>query len=157
MTRGRPQRGAKRAATPGRVPRTARLNQLLREIIADDLERIGDDRLELVTITSVEVDSDLNRAIVTFDSLAGPEADERILEAFTQYRVKLQASVNRQMHVRKTPILVFRPDQVIRSAERIDEILRSLPPVRNYDDDSVAAPVPQATDSEPPASDDDGD
>ena len=87
--------------------------------------------------------------------MAGPSADAEILEALAQHRVKMQASVNRQLHVRKTPILVFQPDQVIRSAERIEEILRNLPPVRNYDDDPVVEASVDAHDSGPPASDDD--
>jgi ribosome-binding factor A len=128
----RPKSRQRRPAAPvaGRVPRTAKLNQLLREIIAGELERIGDDRLAFVTITTIDVDADLNRAIVSFDSLDGPDADATILEALADYRAKLQASVNRQLHVRKTPILYFQADEVIRSAERIEAVLRALPPVR---------------------------
>jgi ribosome-binding factor A len=109
------------------VPRVARLNELLREILADELERIDDERLDLVTITNVDVDADLNRAIVRYDSFAGEEGDARILEALSERRVRLQAALGRQMRVRKTPILEFRPDEVLRSAERIDDILRSNP------------------------------
>jgi ribosome-binding factor A len=128
----RPKSRQRRPAAPvaGRVPRTAKLNQLLREIIAGELERIGDDRLAFVTITTIDVDADLNRAIVSFDSLDGPGADLGIMQALADYRVKLQSSVNRQLHVRKTPILHFQPDEVIRSAERIEAVLRGLPPVR---------------------------
>jgi ribosome-binding factor A len=36
----------------------------------------------------------------------------------------MQSSINRQMHARKTPILSFKPDEVIRAAERIDQVLR---------------------------------
>ena len=31
------------------------------------------------------------------------------------------------MHARKTPILSFKPDEVIRAAERIEELLRKKP------------------------------
>jgi ribosome-binding factor A len=122
-------RSRRRTAPSGRaVPRTVRLNELLREVLAEELERIDDERLTHVTITSVDVDADLNRAIVTFDSLDGEDGDERIMHAFSDLRVRLQAAVGRQVRARKTPILVFRPDEVIRSAERIDRILRDLPP-----------------------------
>ena len=56
---------SKPAPPRGKGPRTARLGELLREIVAEELERIDDQRLELVSITSVEVDADLNRAIVS--------------------------------------------------------------------------------------------
>ena len=46
-------------------------------MIAEELVRIDDDRLAFVTITAVDVDNELNRAIVYFDSLADEEADGR--------------------------------------------------------------------------------
>ena len=94
--------------------------------MAEELERIDDERLEHVHITTVDVDSDLNRAIVYYDSLAGEAGDAEVLEAFSARRVRLQAAVGRQLHARKTPLLEFRPDDVLRSAERIDQILRDL-------------------------------
>ena len=115
---------SKPAPPRGKGPRTARLGELLREVVAEELERIDDRRLELVSITSVEVDADLNRAIVSYDSLAGEAGDAEILEAFAARRVRLQAAVGRQIHARKTPVLQFRPDEVIRHAERIEQLLK---------------------------------
>jgi len=117
-------RRSPRASGGGRGARTVRLGELLREVVAEELRRIDDPRLELVSITNVEVDADLNRAIVSYDSLAGESGDPEILEALGAWRVRLQAAVGRQIHARKTPILQFRPDEVIRSAERIDRLLR---------------------------------
>ncbi len=108
-----------------KYPRSARLNEILREVIADELVRIDDDRLELVTITGIDVDNEMNRATVFFDSLAGEEGDEGIIEVLGQHRRRIQSSINRQMRAKKTPILYFRADDVIRSAERIDDILRA--------------------------------
>jgi ribosome-binding factor A len=96
-------------------------------VIAEDLIRIEDERLEFVTITSIDVDPEMNRAIVYFDSMFGEEGDEGVIEAMNEHRPRLQASINRQMHARKTPILSFRPDEVIRSAARIEELLRKQP------------------------------
>ena len=117
--------GAGRRGGGHRYPRSARVGRTLREIIADDLVRIGDERLEFVTITQIEVDDELNRAHVMFDSLAGEEGDAAIIEALEEHRVRLQSSIARQIRAKKTPVLDFRPDDVIRSAERIDEILRA--------------------------------
>lgn len=113
-----------RSSTP-KYSRSARVSTTLQEIIADELVRIDDERLTFVTVTGIDVDPELNRAIVFFDSLAGEEGDAEILEAFADYRVRLQGSIARQIRAKKTPILDFRPDMVIRSAARIDEILRS--------------------------------
>jgi ribosome-binding factor A len=103
------------------------LSEVLREVIAEELIRIEDERLEFVSITSVDVDPEMNRAIVYFDSMFGEEGDQGVIDAMSEHRPRLQASINRQMHARKTPILSFKPDEVIRSAARIEELLRKKP------------------------------
>ena len=123
-----------RPAGARQAPRTARLNELLREVVGEELLRIADERLELVSVTAIDVDNDLNRAIVYFDSLAGEAGDAGVLEALEEHRRRLQRAIGRQIHARKTPVLEFRPDDVIRSAERIEQILRELPPVPGGDD-----------------------
>jgi len=110
-----------------RYPRSARLNELLREVLAEELTLIDDERLELVSITQIDVDSEMNHATVYFDSLRGPDGDDEILEALLEHRKRLQGAIGKQVRARKTPILEFRPDEVIRAAERIDRILRDNP------------------------------
>ena len=111
------------APSTHRYPRTARLSTSLQEVIADELTRIDDERLALVTITAIDVDPEMNRAIVFFDSLMGDEADAHILVALADHRVRIQGSVARQLRSKKTPILSFKPDESIRAAERIERIL----------------------------------
>jgi ribosome-binding factor A len=107
-----------------RYPRSARVGETLREIIAEELVRIDDERLEFVTVTGIDVDNELNRAHVYFDSLGGPDHDAEVIEALGEHRVALQSAIGKQIRAKKTPILSFRPDVAIRSAERIDEVLR---------------------------------
>ena len=113
-----------RTDTRRRVARTARLSETLREVIADELAKIDDDRLGFVTITSVDVDSEMNRGIVFYDSMHGAEGDEQILEALNDHRKRLQSVIADQVRARRTPVLQFRPDDAIRAAQRIDEVLR---------------------------------
>ncbi|MDQ2648645.1 MAG: 30S ribosome-binding factor RbfA [Actinomycetota bacterium] len=120
---------AKRARTHSTArdyPRTARLNRLFQEILGDELERIDDERLELLTITGVDTDADLGRAIVYYDTLGGEDDDVEVLEGLAEVRQKLQSAIARQTRVKRTPELVFRPDDVVRGAVRIDEVLREL-------------------------------
>ncbi len=118
----------RRGGTPRPYPRTARLNELVHEIVADELERMDDDRLTLVTVTAVEVEPDLRHATVWFSTLGDPDpdADADVLEAFTHVRGRLQAAVARQARTKRTPELVFRVDEVSRTAVRIEEILADL-------------------------------
>ena len=104
------------------------------------LTRIDDERLSLVTITNIDVDPEMNRAVVYYDSLAGPDGDEEILEALGQHRVRIQGSVGRQVRAKKTPILSFKPDDVIRAAERIEQIL--------HDHGTLPARPPEPADAE---------
>ncbi len=111
---------------PQRYPRTARVNELCREIVADELERLDDDRLEMVTITYVAVDPDLRHAVVEFSRLGRDE--DLAGEALVEHRVRLQAAIARQARLRRTPELSFRPDEVIRAGARIDKLLREHRP-----------------------------
>ena len=58
---------ARHHTTARDYPRTARLNQLFHEILAEELEKVDDERLELVTIMSVDCESDLRHATVYYD------------------------------------------------------------------------------------------
>lgn len=119
----KPRRHA--APSQHRYPREARLSTSLQEVIAEELTRIDDERLSLVTVTGVDVDPEMNRAIVFYDSLRGEDGDAEILEALNAHRVRIQGSIGRQVRAKKTPILTFKPDEVIRSAEHIEKILQS--------------------------------
>lgn len=114
-------------------PRTARLNQLLQEIVAEEIERLDDERLGLFTVVGVEVDPDLRHAVVWYtawglDEIEAPDdaASVELAEALVEHRPRLQRAIGRQARIRRTPELSFRPDAVIRQAERVEQILRDL-------------------------------
>jgi ribosome-binding factor A len=108
--------------------RTSRVNESLREIIAEELERIGDDRLHMVTVTGITVDSDFGRATVWFSALAREGDEVMIAEAFAENRVALQGAVGRQVRLKRTPLLSFAADPAILNGQKIESILRDLPP-----------------------------
>ena len=110
-------------ANERRYPRTARVNELLREVLAEELERLADadDRLELLTVTGVEVDVDLRHATVLFSSLPENAAD-----ALQLARVRLQAAVARQIRLKRTPQLAFVVDPAVVAGDRVEDILREI-------------------------------
>lgn len=113
----------------GRTPptrhyaRTDRVNELLREVIAEELELLEDDdvRLGLLTVTAVKADPDLRHATVLFSSLPGTAE-----EALAEHRARLQAAVGRQVRLKRTPQLAFGADPAVASGQRVEEILRGL-------------------------------
>jgi ribosome-binding factor A len=106
-----------------RYPRSARVNELLREVLADTLERLAqhDERLSLLTVTAVESEPDLRHARVLFASLSDPA---RL--ALERARGRLQSAVGAQAHFKRTPQLSFDIDPAVASGQRVEEILREL-------------------------------
>jgi ribosome-binding factor A len=112
-----------RSSHTRRYPRTARLNEVLREILAEGLEHVSgnDDRLDLVTITGVECDPDLRAATVFYS--ARTEGAE---EALQQHRVKLQSFIAKETRLKRTPQLSFVVDSGVTTGWRIEELLKGL-------------------------------
>lgn len=125
---------------PGRYPRMARVNELCREIVAEELERLDDERLDLVTITHVGVDPDLRRATVEFSRLGEEEGEAA--EALADHRTRLQAAIGRQARLKRTPELSFRVDQVIHSSARIEQLLRESVTADHEDEPLGGEPGP---------------
>jgi ribosome-binding factor A len=98
----------------------------LREIVAEQLERIDDERLELVTVTGVDVDRELERARVYYTTLGDDDQADEVAHALAEHRGRIRKSIGVEARVRRVPELVFAPDTAARSAERIEMILRGL-------------------------------
>lgn len=119
------RRHTRTSRDPG-AQRASRLNELLREIIAEELHRIDDERLEWVSVTHVQTDRSLDRAVVSYTAALGDVDDEeQLAEVFEEYRSRLQAAINRQTSLRRTPPLSFEPDRQLRYANRIEDLLAS--------------------------------
>jgi ribosome-binding factor A len=103
--------------------RTVRVNEVLRQVLADALERIEavDERFGLLTITSVACDPDLRHATVYLSSLGEAEAS-----ALAEVRVRLQAAIGHEVRLKRTPKLRFAADPAVAAGARIEEILRRL-------------------------------
>ncbi len=112
--------------TRRQYPRMARVNELLREIVGDELERIDADELTLVTVTGVDCAPDLRLATVYFDGPGGPETDDLVLAAFEDVRRKIQHAIGSQARLKRTPELRFVPDPAVREGAHIDRVLREV-------------------------------
>lgn len=110
-------------SNPRGYARTARVNEVLRQVLADQLERIEelDERLGMLTITAVQCDPDLRHATVLLSSLTDEEA--AVLE---ESRVRLQSAISREVRMKRTPQLRFLADPAVAAGQRIDDILREI-------------------------------
>ena len=115
-----------------RYPRTARVNEVILEVLADELERMSDPRLELVTLTGVDVSRDLAVAKVYYSTMAATAADDADSvaddagHALRSAASHLRGLVGREMRIRQVPRLTFIPDPGILAGQRIEEILRGI-------------------------------
>lgn len=106
-------------------PRMLKVNSTLREVLAEEVERLNDDRLEMVSITSVETSPNLRSATVFIDVL-GADTQEAALVALRKASPRLQSAVGRQVRMKYTPTLEFAIDPGVLGGDRIETILRSL-------------------------------
>jgi ribosome-binding factor A len=99
------------------------VNEVLREVLAEELERLEDhdETLGLLTVTAVECEPDLRHALVLFSSLGEAEA-----EALARVRVRLQSAVAAQVRLKRTPHLSFAADPAVAAGTRVEDILRGL-------------------------------
>jgi len=116
---------------PAAYARTARVNEVLREVVAEALERMADtdDRLRLLTVTAVDITPDLSRATVYLSSLPSPA-----IEALAEQRRELQRIIASQVRMKRTPLLEFESDPAVAHGLRVEESLRALREAPGDDD-----------------------
>ncbi len=115
----------RRRNAPRDYPRTARLNELLREILASELDQIDDDDLGWVSISGIDVDRELSKARVYISALNDEDAALAV-ERLVVHRGRLRKAVGDQARLRKVPELEFLTDPAISSGGKVDEILAEL-------------------------------
>ncbi|HEX4245480.1 MAG TPA: ribosome-binding factor A [Acidimicrobiales bacterium] len=110
-----------RGAAP--YARSLRVNQVLRQILAEELERLADadERLRLVTITAVDTAPDLRTARVYLSSMSDDAS-----AALSERRVQLQRSMGSQVRMKRTPLLTFELDPAVVAGGRVEDLLRRL-------------------------------
>lgn len=111
------------AAGAAPYPRALRVNEVLRQIVAEEIERLADadERLRLLTVTSVQTSADLRHATVFVGTLG-----EDAAESLEERRAQLQRTVGRQVRMKRTPRLRFEADPAVSAGARVEEVLRRL-------------------------------
>jgi ribosome-binding factor A len=104
-------------------PRSLRVNQVLRQVVADEVERLADadERLRMVTVTSVDTASDLRTATVYLATM-----NDDASEALEERRPHLQRLIGAQVSMKRTPRLAFKADPAIAAGARVEEVLRHI-------------------------------
>ena len=111
--------------------RMQRVNEAVRGVVADGVQDLKDPRIGMVTVTGVRVTPDLNEATVFVSVLGSEKARLATLAGLASARGVLQARINRELSLRRTPTLVFAYDDAVergvRMTKLIDELAADLP------------------------------
>ena len=106
--------------------RMYKVNELLREVIAEEVMGLKDPRIGFVTITGVNTAPDLRHAIVYYSVLGTADEEKATSAALASSAARLQQAVGSQTRLKYTPVLEFLVDHSIREGDRIDRILLAL-------------------------------
>jgi ribosome-binding factor A len=108
--------------------RMRRVNEALRAVVSEALGGLKDPRIGFVTVTDVRASPDLRNATVFVSVLGSERATERTLAGLESSRGLLQARINSELHLKRTPQLVFQYDRSIDTGVRITKLLDELAP-----------------------------
>jgi ribosome-binding factor A len=127
-------------AGAGMSERMRRVNESVRAVVADGVGDLKDPRIGLVTVTGVRVTPDLQEATVYVSVLGGRRKLQSTLEGLASAHGLLQARINRELNLRRTPKLTFAYDDAVergvRMTKLIDDLAADLPdPDEPADDD----------------------
>ena len=132
---------------PGRRPE--RLGEQIREEVSQIiLGELSDPRIGFVTVTDVEVSSDLRNARIYVSILGSDDEVARSLGALRAASGFIRWHLGRALNLRHLPDLHFAHDKTARTATRIEEILKEegvKAQSREGDDAPLGSSHPPAT------------
>ena len=119
---------------------TRRLAEELREKLSYILLfEVSDPRLDMVTITGVEVSMDRSYARI-FVSCDAERYDD-VMDAFNSAKGRIRSLLSRQLKWRVTPELNFRIDTTTDEAARIAVALQNVPETLSVEKDDEGYPI----------------
>jgi ribosome-binding factor A len=119
--------------------RMRRVNESVRNVVAEGLGELKDPRIGMVTVTGVVVSPDLGEARVFVSVIGSEKKRAATLNGLESARGVLQAKINRELHLRRTPMLTFAYDESVergvRMTKLIDDLAAELPEQKPDEDD----------------------
>jgi len=115
------------------MPKDSRRSHRVADLVRAELSRLvlieaHDPDLRRVTITDVQMPSDLKSARVYFSCLGGDPERQVALEALRRASGYLRGEVGRRCRLRYAPELFFVADRSLEEGARIEELLNQVLP-----------------------------
>jgi ribosome-binding factor A len=123
-----------------------RVNESVRAVVAEGLGELKDPRIGMVTVTGVVVSPDLGEARIYVSVFGNEKKRNATLAGLDSARGVLQAKINRQLSLRRTPTLTFAYDDSVergvRMTKLIDEVAPDLPAEPPEEDTGMSGDEP---------------
>ena len=136
--------------------RPDRVGEQVRDILSDVLVRgdVHDPGIGFITLTRVQVTSDLQLARVFYTTLGDQKARKETSRALQRATGFFRRQIGARLQLRRVPELEFRFDESIANQDRIEQILRDIhqEDAQRASEDGSRIPDPE---SRPGPSDDD--
>ena len=111
--------------------RMRRVNEAIRESLAQAVGELKDPRIGFVTVTGVETSPDLRQARVYVSVLGNEHKREQTLEGLASAHGVLQAKLATELRMKRTPQLAFQFDPSVQEGMRMSQLIDELAPDDN--------------------------
>jgi ribosome-binding factor A len=113
--------------------RMRRVNESVRQVLAEALPELKDPRIGLVTVTAVHTAPDLRHATVYVSVLGSARKRRASLLGLDAAHGVLQSRLARELRLKRTPQLTFEYDPTVERGVRMTRLIDELAP----DDDDA--------------------
>jgi ribosome-binding factor A len=113
--------------------RMRRVNESVRQVLAEALLELRDPRIGLVTVTGVDTAPDLRHAVVFVSVLGSEKKKEATLRGLEAAHGPLQSQLARQLRLKRTPQLTFEYDPSVERGVRMSQLIDELAPEDDAD------------------------
>jgi ribosome-binding factor A len=108
--------------------RMRRVNESVRQVLAEALLELKDPRIGLVTVTGVDTTPDLRHATVYVSVLGSARKRRATLTGLTSAHGLLQARLASELRLKRTPQLTFEYDPSVERGVRMSRLIDELAP-----------------------------
>src|SRR5947209_1999923 len=108
--------------------RMRRVNESVRQVLAEALLELKDPRIGLVTVTGVDTSPDLRHATVYVSVLGSEKKRAASLRGLDAAHGLLQARLGRELRLKRTPQLAFEYDPSVERGVRMTQLIDELAP-----------------------------
>ena len=117
-----------------RPERMRRVDEAMKQVLSEGIPTLKDPRIGFVTVTAVETSRDLDHAKVWVSVFGNERQRKHTLTALESAAGVLQARVNRELKLRRTPHLEFVYDRAVEHGVRMTHLIDELTPADGDDD-----------------------